>query len=173
MKTLSAHAWAQLVVQNDKISFDTKLHVFNVKGISGVTRVVTLFPWPSCSCPSTGECYYILAAKLIMGMSVSTKPARRNLTQLWWNTRNKKDKKVAGKSHDQRMWSLKSGWDACKQISLVLCSFTDGNVFDSGAEALDLLWECLNETLCTSDCEPFIKIMVAITNSRSMVTLVL
>ena len=45
----------------------------------------------------------------------------------------------------------KSWWDACKQIligqiSLALCSFTDGNVFDSGAEALDLLWKCLNET---------------------------
>lgn len=57
MRTLSAHARAQLVLQNDNISFDTKLHVFNVKGISGVTRVVTLFPRPSCSCPSTGECY--------------------------------------------------------------------------------------------------------------------
>ena len=54
MRTLSAHARAQLVLKNDNISFDTKLHVFNVKGISGVTRVVTLFPRPSCSCPSTG-----------------------------------------------------------------------------------------------------------------------
>ena len=102
MRTLTAHARAQLVVQNDKISFDTKLHVFNVKGLSGVTRVVTLFPrpscsCPSCSCPSTGECYHILAAKLIMGMSVSTKPTRRNLTQLRRNTRSKKDKKSGRK----------------------------------------------------------------------------
>lgn len=97
MRTLTAHARAQLVVQNDKISFDTKLHVFNVKGLSGVTRVVTLFPRPSCSCPSTGECYHILAAKLIMGMSVSTKPTRRNLTQLRRNTRSKKDKKSGRK----------------------------------------------------------------------------
>ena len=97
MRTLSAHARAQLVLQNDNISFDTKLHVFNVKGISGVTRVVTLFPRPSCSCPSTGECYHILATKLIMGMSVSTKPARRNLTQLRRNTRSKKDKKSGRK----------------------------------------------------------------------------
>lgn len=97
MRTLTAHARAQLVVQNDKISFDTKLHVFNVKGLSGVTRVVTLFPRPSCSCPSTGECYHILAAKLIMGMSVSTKPTRKNLTQLRRNTRSKKDKKSGRK----------------------------------------------------------------------------
>ena len=42
MRTLSArdHAQAQFVVQNDNISFDTKLHV---KGFSEVTRVVTLF----------------------------------------------------------------------------------------------------------------------------------
>ena len=46
-RTLSAYARAQLVVQNDKINFDTKLHVFNVKGLSGLTRVVTLFPRPS------------------------------------------------------------------------------------------------------------------------------
>ena len=39
MRTLSAHARAQLVVKNDNINFDTKLHIFNVKGLSGVTRV--------------------------------------------------------------------------------------------------------------------------------------
>ena len=97
MTTLSAHARAQLVVKNDKISFDTKLRVFNVKGLSGITRVVNLFPRASCSCPSTNECYHILAAKMIMGMSESSKPVRRNLTQLRKNTRSRKDKKSGRK----------------------------------------------------------------------------
>ena len=97
MRTLSAHAQAQLVVRNDKISFDAKLHVFNVKGLSGVTRVVTLFPRTSCSCPSTGECYHILAAKMSVGMSVSSKPTTTNLTQLRKNSRSRKDKRSGRK----------------------------------------------------------------------------
>jgi hypothetical protein len=48
---LSGEARAQLVVKADNISFDCKLHVFNVKGLSGTTRVVSLFPKPTCSCP--------------------------------------------------------------------------------------------------------------------------
>ena len=53
-------AQAQSVISAGNITFDPKLHCFNVKGLSGVTRVVTLFPKPSCSCPSTGDCYHIL-----------------------------------------------------------------------------------------------------------------
>ena len=84
-------------MQADNISFDTKLHCFNVKGLSGVTRVVTLFPRASCSCPSTGDCYHILAVKLNVGMSVSTKPVQRNLTQLRRNTRSRKEKRCGRK----------------------------------------------------------------------------
>ena len=107
MRTLTADARAQLVVQNDKISFDTKLHVFNVKGLSGVTRVVTLFPRPSCSCPSTAECYHILAAKLIMGMSVSTSQQERTWLSFRGTQGAKRTRRAAGKSHEQRMWSLR------------------------------------------------------------------
>ena len=57
-----------MILDANSLSFDMKLHVLNIKGLSGITRVVTLFPKPSCSCPSTGECYHILAAKLSVGM---------------------------------------------------------------------------------------------------------
>ena len=96
-RTLSAQARAQSVVCADNISFDPKLHCFNVKGLSGVTRVVTLFPKASCSCPSTGDCYHILAVKLSVGMSTASKPAQRSLTQLRKNTRSRKEKRCGRK----------------------------------------------------------------------------
>ncbi len=94
----SAHARACQVVRNNHISFDPKLHVFNVKGTTGVTRVVTLFPRETCSCPSTGDCYHILACKYSLGIQPTSKRgAPPNLSQLRRNTRSKKDKKSGRK----------------------------------------------------------------------------
>ena len=97
-RNLSAEARAQLVLKSgDRVSFDPKLHVFNVKGTSGVTRVVTLHPRETCSCPSTGSCYHTLAAKMSLGIQVMAKPSRMNLTQLRKNTRSRKEKKSGKK----------------------------------------------------------------------------
>jgi len=97
-RDLSAHARACQVVSSNNISFDPKLHVFNVKGTSGVTHVITLYPRESCSCPSTGECYHILATKYSIGMPPSSRQkTRSNLSQLRRNTRNKSDKKSGRK----------------------------------------------------------------------------
>ena len=93
----SIHVRAQSIVRADNISFDTKLHCFNVKGLSGVTRVVTLFPKETCSCPSTGLCYHIAAAKLGVGMPVSENKIHHSLSQLRRNTRSRKDKKSGRK----------------------------------------------------------------------------
>ena len=95
-RTSSVQARAQQLLASNQISFDPKLHVFNVKGTSGVTRVVTIFPKESCSCPSTSSCYHILAVKLSLGAH-SEKPSTRNLTRLRSNTRSKKDKKSGRK----------------------------------------------------------------------------
>lgn len=46
------------------INFDQKLHVFKVKGSSGITQVVTVFSHESCSCPLNSGCYHILASCL-------------------------------------------------------------------------------------------------------------
>ena len=51
LQGLSLYTCAKRVIGDNKISFDPKLHVFNVKGSYGVTRVVTVFPSESCSCP--------------------------------------------------------------------------------------------------------------------------
>ena len=95
-RTTLKHEHAQQLLASNQISFDPKLHVFNVKGTSGVTRVVTIFPKESCSCPSTTGCYHILAVKLSLGAH-SDKPSTRNLTRLRSNTRSKKDKKSGRK----------------------------------------------------------------------------
>ncbi len=67
--SMSSLARAQEILKVANLGFDMKLHCFNVKGSSGVTRVVTLFPKETCSCPSNGECYHILAVRLCIGMS--------------------------------------------------------------------------------------------------------
>lgn len=82
----SMHVRAELVLKADNISFDTKLHCFNIKGLSGVTRVVTLFPKETCSCPSTGTCYHIVAAKRVVGIpSAVSNTTQHNFTQLRMN----------------------------------------------------------------------------------------
>lgn len=96
-RNLSSIARANLLLDSGMISFDQKLHVFTVKGSSGIPRVVTLFPKQSCSCPSTGECYHILAVQMSIGIKKEQKPSRRNLTELRKNMRPKADKKSGRK----------------------------------------------------------------------------
>ena len=64
---LSTYSPEEIVIR--QYSFDNKLHCFTVKGTSGVLRVVTLFPKENCSCPSTGECYHLMAVRLSIGMT--------------------------------------------------------------------------------------------------------
>ena len=79
LQSLSSEARARQVLANDNISFDSKLHVFNVKGESGATLVATLFPKASCSCPSMNECYHIMTARMFIGMAVPSKQTKRKL----------------------------------------------------------------------------------------------
>ena len=106
-RDLSAYARAKSILQADNLSYDTKLQVFNVKGSSGITRTVTVFPKPACSCPSTGDCYHILAVKLSLGMEVSERRTRQNLTQLRRNTRSRKEKRSGRKR--PRPFDVKTG----------------------------------------------------------------
>jgi hypothetical protein len=79
-------AWT--VNRKDRVSFDPHLKVFNVKGVSGTVRVVSLQPTATCSCPSVGECYHIKAIKEIVGLPRASNA--RNLTKLKRNARPKK-----------------------------------------------------------------------------------
>ena len=77
------------VIENGHISLISRLRVFTIVGTAGNAHAVRLFPKESCTCPSTGLCYHIMAAKLSI---VLQNPPRVNLTQLLRNTRSKKDK---------------------------------------------------------------------------------
>ena len=94
-KKFSSLARAKLVASDSNgVSFDPKLHVLNIKGLTGNVRVVTLFPKES---PSTGLCYHIMAAKISLGASFENKPSRRVLTELRKNTRTQSEKKSGRK----------------------------------------------------------------------------
>ena len=57
---------ARTLVEENKISFNPKMHIFNVQGTHDV-RVVSLYPKEKCSCPSNGLCYHILGVKISLG----------------------------------------------------------------------------------------------------------
>ena len=90
-------ARAKLVVEQDRISYDVKLGTFVVVSSEGNPSVVKLFPSETCSCPSTVQCYHILAAKLSLGIGTDKSKSRINLTQLRRNTRSRQDKKSGRK----------------------------------------------------------------------------
>ena len=123
-RKLSSHARACLLLESGMISFDPKLHVFTVKGSSGVPRVVTLFPKHTCSCPSTGECYHILAVQMSIGVEKEQKPSRRNLTQLRKNTRTKTDKKSGRKRPHPGDIKTDKGMSLC-----LVCVYYKTNIF--------------------------------------------
>lgn len=86
---LSQKEKARKVIEDGNITFEPKLSVFNVKG-SNAVQVVQLFPVPKCSCPSSSNCYHILAAKMSLGYeeSMLNNPLKKiSLTQLKRNSR--------------------------------------------------------------------------------------
>ena len=91
IQDLSQKERAKRVIEENKISYDFKLRTFTVMG-STCPYVVTLHPKETCSCPSTTQCYYILAAKMGIGSQKDPKLKRINLTQLYKNSRPKSSK---------------------------------------------------------------------------------
>ena len=88
---------ARLIVEQNRINLDTKLHTFTVLG-SERPHVVTLFPRETCSCQSTTTCYHILAAKMSVGVDQQQQSKHRvNLTQLRRNARSRREKKSGRK----------------------------------------------------------------------------
>ena len=92
-RNLSQAALASRVIEENRICHVSKMGVFVVEGSKGDKYAVTLFPKESCGCPSTGECYHILAAKMSVGMPGRNQNKVINLTQLKRNSRKRVDKK--------------------------------------------------------------------------------
>ena len=84
---------ARIIVQSGKISFDPKLHIFNVLGSGDRPCVVRLFPKVLCSCPSTGLCYHIVAVKISIGSEMKVSQIQKlNLTLFRKRCKSRKDK---------------------------------------------------------------------------------
>ena len=79
------------IIEENKITCDFKFHTFTVIG-STCPHIVTLHPKETCSCPSTTQCYHILAAKMAIGRQDDPKQGRINLTQLRKNSRPRNSK---------------------------------------------------------------------------------
>ena len=64
-----------------------------MEGTGGNAHCVRIFPKESCTCPSSSQCYHIIAVRISIGLdTTSDKPKKINLSQLRKNTRSKKDK---------------------------------------------------------------------------------
>jgi len=82
---------AATVVQDGRISLDSKLSIFTVLGTTE-PHGVKLFPHETCSCPATEACYHIVAARRAVGITGTDWWRIVNLTQLWCNKRKHADK---------------------------------------------------------------------------------
>ena len=81
-KSLSQKSLARLTVENGNVSFVQKQKTFMVTGTQGKVYAVTLLPKEKCRCPSTTQCYHILAAKMYIGDDIENKPRVVNLRML-------------------------------------------------------------------------------------------
>ena len=88
---------SRFIIENKLISHNQELGVFTVLGTTGRPHAIRIFPKESCTCPSTGRCYHILAVKMSIGLEDIDSRRRVNLTQLRRNTRSRSQKKSGRK----------------------------------------------------------------------------
>ena len=87
---------ARMLINNRSISHDPRLRTFTVIGTGGKAHVVKVFPSESCSCPSTAQCYHIMAVKMSLGIPYEERK-KVNLTRLRLNSRSRNQKKAGRK----------------------------------------------------------------------------
>ena len=88
----SQRALAEAVIREGRICHVANMGSFMVKGSCGERYAISLFPKERCQCPSTGQCYHIIAAKMSIGMPDVAGKRVINLTQLKRNSRKRLDK---------------------------------------------------------------------------------
>ena len=57
-----------MIIENGHVTHNCKLGVFTVLGTTGNPHAVQLFPKETCTCPSTGLCYHIMAVRMSIGI---------------------------------------------------------------------------------------------------------
>jgi uncharacterized Zn finger protein len=86
-------------MENGNVSFLPQHKAFMVKGIQGKVYAVTLLSKETCQCPSTTQCYHILATKMCIGDGIDTKPRVVNLRMVAKRNLKRNDKKSGKRSH--------------------------------------------------------------------------
>ena len=81
-----------MIIENGHVTHNCKLGVFTVLGTTGNSHAVQLFPKETCTCPSTGLCYHIMAVRMSIGIDQQKSLSKVNLSRLRRNARPKKDK---------------------------------------------------------------------------------
>jgi hypothetical protein len=99
--SLSQKSLPRLTVENGNVSFVQQQKAFMVTGTQRKVYAVTLLPKEKCQCPSTTQCYHILAAKMYIGDDIENKPRVVNLRMLSKRSLKRNDKK-SGKKKPRR-----------------------------------------------------------------------
>ena len=99
--SLSQNSLPRLTVENGNVSFVQQQKAFMVTGTQRKVYAVTLLPKEKCQCPSTTQCYHILAAKMYIGDDIENKPRVVNLRMLSKRSLKRNDKK-SGKKKPRR-----------------------------------------------------------------------
>ncbi|CAC5387653.1 unnamed protein product [Mytilus coruscus] len=94
---LSQKSLARLTVKNGNVTFVQQQKAFMVKGTQGTVYAVTLLPKETGQCPSTTQCYHIMAAKIFIGDESENKPKIMNLRMLSKRNLKRNDKKSGRK----------------------------------------------------------------------------
>ena len=87
-------------------------------GTSGTPHAVRIFPRETCTCPSTGRCYHVLAVRMSVGLETIDSQRKVNLTRLRKNTRSKVEKTSGRKVPRPGDYQVEPAPDASIRVSL-------------------------------------------------------
>ena len=144
-------ARAKLVIAENRITHDLKLGAFVVQNSEEKHNVVTLFPKQSCTCPSTSECYHILAAKLSIRFPCRHETTTINLSQLMRNACARKEKKSGRKKPHPGDCTINPAPDSlCSASPIEHCADTELLSFTAQAKFGDRVLENFSDEACNT-----------------------
>ena len=110
-----------------------------VIGTTGNPHAIRMFPKESCTCPSTGRCYHIIAVRMSIGLEDVNSQRKVNLTQLRRNTRSRTEKRSGRKAPRPGDYYIEP---APHDASILVRSF-QGVAYDLGIIIIDVKGTCL------------------------------
>ena len=127
----------RLIIEKKQISHNQSLGVFTVIGTTGNPHAIRMFPKESCTCPSTGRCYHIIAVRMSIGLEDVNSQRKVNLTQLRRNTRSRTEKRSGRKAPRPGDYYIEPAPDA----SILVRSF-QGVAYDLSIIIIDVKGTC-------------------------------